>query len=64
MLTFGIALWFNNADAGPFSILIDQFADVVVPDPAGVTFVAHGETTNDATPNYVGMKPPQPIASW
>ncbi|RWD14170.1 MAG: LamG domain-containing protein [Mesorhizobium sp.] len=29
--TFGIALWFNNADAGPFSILIDQFADVVVP---------------------------------
>lgn len=27
--TFGIALWFNNADAGPFSIVIDQFADVV-----------------------------------
>jgi hypothetical protein len=25
--TFGIALWFNNADAGPFSIVIDQFAD-------------------------------------
>ncbi|MER9355575.1 hypothetical protein NKI61_20095, partial [Mesorhizobium sp. M0514] len=25
--TFGIALWFNNADAGPFSIVIDQFVD-------------------------------------
>lgn len=29
--TFGVALWFNNADAGPFSIVIDQFADAVVP---------------------------------
>jgi hypothetical protein len=29
--TFGIALWFNNADAGPFSIVIDQFADVGCP---------------------------------
>jgi hypothetical protein len=29
VLTFGIALWFNNADAGPFSIDIDQFADIV-----------------------------------
>ncbi|MBZ9695498.1 LamG domain-containing protein [Mesorhizobium sp. CO1-1-9] len=34
--TFGIALWFNNADAGPFSIDIDQFADAVAPvtDPS------------------------------
>jgi hypothetical protein len=31
VLTFGIALWFNNADAGPFSIVIDQFADAAVP---------------------------------
>lgn len=29
--TFGIALWFNNSDAGPFSILIDQFADAAAP---------------------------------
>ncbi|ESY16292.1 MULTISPECIES: LamG domain-containing protein [unclassified Mesorhizobium] len=29
--TFGIALWFNNADAGPFSIVIDQFADAAAP---------------------------------
>ncbi|MES0072616.1 hypothetical protein [Mesorhizobium sp. M0058] len=27
--TFGIALWFNNADAGPFSIVIDQFVDAL-----------------------------------
>ncbi|TIT05607.1 MAG: hypothetical protein E5W74_31845 [Mesorhizobium sp.] len=25
------------------------------PDPAGVTFVAHGETVDDATPNYTGL---------
>jgi len=25
--TFGVALWFNNADAGPFSVVISQFAD-------------------------------------
>lgn len=31
--TFGVALWFNNADAGPFSITIDQFADAVAGDP-------------------------------
>lgn len=24
-------------------------------DPAGVTFVANGETSNDATPNYIGL---------
>lgn len=30
--TFGIALWFNNADAGPFSIVIDQFADAAAGD--------------------------------
>ncbi|TIX28936.1 hypothetical protein [Mesorhizobium sp.] len=29
--TFGLALWFNNADAGPFSIDIDQFADAAAP---------------------------------
>ncbi|WP_192246064.1 hypothetical protein [Mesorhizobium silamurunense] len=33
--TFGVALWFNNADAGPFSITIDQFADVVAPVDIG-----------------------------
>jgi hypothetical protein len=34
--TFGLALWFNNADAGPFSIDIDQFADALAPitDPS------------------------------
>ncbi|MBZ9760669.1 hypothetical protein LB553_07225 [Mesorhizobium sp. CA8] len=29
VLTFGIALWFNNADSGPFSILLEQFVDAV-----------------------------------
>ncbi|TGU44622.1 hypothetical protein EN788_22155 [Mesorhizobium sp. M2D.F.Ca.ET.145.01.1.1] len=39
--TFGIALWFNNADAGPFSIDIDQFADVVAPErDAGLPQIA------------------------
>lgn len=38
--TFGIALWFNNADAGPFSILIDQFADEVAIVPVSVAAVS------------------------
>lgn len=48
--TFGVALWFNNADAGPFSITIDQFADVAVPPPIGsfVTTPA-AQTNNSAT---------------
>ncbi|RUU11025.1 hypothetical protein EOD23_11555 [Mesorhizobium sp. USDA-HM6] len=29
--TFGVALWFSNSDAGPFSIDIDQFADAAAP---------------------------------
>ncbi|RWG16723.1 LamG domain-containing protein [Mesorhizobium sp.] len=29
--TFGVALWFSNNDAGPFSIEIDQFADAAAP---------------------------------
>ncbi|RUU10767.1 hypothetical protein EOD10_20365, partial [Mesorhizobium sp. M7A.T.Ca.TU.009.01.3.2] len=33
VITFGIALWFSNADAGPFSIVIDQFADALAGDP-------------------------------
>jgi hypothetical protein len=28
--TFGIALWFNNADAGPFSILLEQFVAIPI----------------------------------
>lgn len=32
VVTFGMALWFNNADAGEFSILLEQFADAVSPD--------------------------------
>lgn len=54
VVTFGVALWFNNTDAGPFSIVIDQFADIL-DDPVGVTFVAHAETANDATPNYTSL---------
>ncbi|RVD13016.1 MAG: hypothetical protein EOS73_26265 [Mesorhizobium sp.] len=37
--TFGLALWFNNADAGPFSIDIDQFADAAAPTGPTVTFI-------------------------
>lgn len=29
VLQFGVALWFNNADAGPYSITITQFVDEV-----------------------------------
>ncbi len=29
VVTFGVALWFNNSDTGPFSIDIDQFVDIV-----------------------------------
>ncbi|AZV21489.1 hypothetical protein [Mesorhizobium sp. M7A.F.Ce.TU.012.03.2.1] len=39
VLTFGIALWFNNADAGPFSIVIDQFADAAAPSGPTVTYI-------------------------
>jgi hypothetical protein len=36
--TFGVALWFNNADAGPFSVVISQFADQAEsPPPAEIT---------------------------
>jgi hypothetical protein len=51
--TFGIALWFNNADAGPFSIVIDQFADVVTPvtDPffSSVVLLCGFDGVNGAT---------------
>lgn len=53
VLTFGIALWFNNADAGPFSIVIDQFADAAAPvtDPylANVVLLLGLNGTNGAT---------------
>lgn len=49
--TFGVALWFNNADAGPFSITIDQFADAVASDPyfSSVKLLLGFEGTNGAT---------------
>jgi hypothetical protein len=43
--TFGVALWFNNADAGPFSITIDQFADAAA-IPAPVNTAAPAITGN------------------
>ncbi|RUU86448.1 hypothetical protein EOB59_28880 [Mesorhizobium sp. M7A.F.Ca.MR.176.00.0.0] len=46
VLTFGIALWFSNADAGPFSIVIDQFADAAAPSGPTVTYIG---TFTDAT---------------
>lgn len=51
--TFGLALWFNNADAGPFSIDIDQFADAAAPDSdpylASVKLLLGLNGTNGAT---------------
>ncbi|WP_164895877.1 hypothetical protein, partial [Mesorhizobium sp. M7A.F.Ca.MR.176.00.0.0] len=47
VLTFGIALWFSNADAGPFSIVIDQFADAAAPSGPTVTYI--GTFTDNAT---------------
>ncbi|RWL87730.1 MAG: LamG domain-containing protein [Mesorhizobium sp.] len=51
-VTFGVALWFNNADAGPFSIDIDQFADApAVTDPyfSNVVLLLGFEGTDGAT---------------
>ncbi len=39
VITFGLALWFSNADAGPFTIQIDQFADAAAPVGPVVTFL-------------------------
>ncbi|AZO29439.1 LamG domain-containing protein [Mesorhizobium sp. M1B.F.Ca.ET.045.04.1.1] len=49
--TFGVALWFNNADAGPFSITIDQFADALAPDQyfSSVKLLLGFEGTDGAT---------------
>jgi hypothetical protein len=48
--TFGIALWFNNADAGPFSIVIDQFADAAAPVGFTSTItIASGNVSSDLT---------------
>lgn len=45
--TFGLAMWFNNADAGPFSIDIDQFADA----DAGIIY--DGTTIDNSTSKSV-----------
>lgn len=42
--TFGLALWFNNADAGPFSITMSQFVDA-----AAQTWATFDGTTTDVT---------------
>lgn len=47
--TFGIALWFNNADAGPFSIAIDQFASTIVLVPSYWNPGARGDRTSSIT---------------
>ncbi|CDX26666.1 hypothetical protein MPL3356_60488 [Mesorhizobium plurifarium] len=44
--TFGVALWFNNTDAGPFSITIDQFAEV---DPLIELVTVVADTSASAT---------------
>ncbi|RWC25926.1 hypothetical protein [Mesorhizobium sp.] len=47
--TFGLALWFNNADAGPFSIDIDQFADAAAPTAGPI--VTYWGTIDSGTGN-------------
>lgn len=52
--TFGLALWFNNADAGPFTISIDQFADAAAPTATAPsfwndTYGAYGDRTSSIT---------------
>jgi hypothetical protein len=46
VVTFGVALWFNNADAGPFSITIDQFAAV---DPLIEFLTVVADTSSSVT---------------
>jgi hypothetical protein len=57
VVTFGLALWFNNADAGPFEILIEQFANVAAPasDPllANVVLLWECEGTDGQTSSLV-----------
>lgn len=45
--TFGVALWFNNADAGPFSVQITAFADEVAAPVC--TYLDHAEDATDLT---------------
>ncbi|ESZ17800.1 hypothetical protein X735_12600 [Mesorhizobium sp. L2C085B000] len=47
--TFGMALWFNNADAGPFSIDIDQFADAAAPVPMVASYEGATVDNTNAT---------------
>ncbi len=56
VVTFGIALWFNNADTGPFSIDIAQFADEVVFE--GV--LAYGNADIAGAGNFDGDPHTQP----
>ncbi|TGQ01409.1 MULTISPECIES: hypothetical protein [unclassified Mesorhizobium] len=56
--TFGLALWFNNADAGPFSIDIDQFADAAAPSGIAKTwlgFTGQSGTASTFTFNSVDI---------
>ncbi|RUW79628.1 LamG-like jellyroll fold domain-containing protein [Mesorhizobium sp. M2A.F.Ca.ET.067.02.1.1] len=47
VVNFGLALWFNNADAGPYSISVDQFAAV---STTIATFtIASGAVSSDLT---------------
>lgn len=50
---FGVALWFNNADAGPYSVVVSEFLDAAAPltDPhwANVTLLMGFEGTDGQT---------------
>lgn len=53
VVTFGLALWFNNADAGPFSIDIDQFADAAAP-PVSMAAVSTATALEQAGSTITG----------
>ncbi len=50
--TFGIALWFNNADTGNFSIDIDQFADAADTPSFTLSGAIVKNTVDKTTQNY------------
>lgn len=47
--TFGIALWFSNTDTGPFTIVMDQFADAAAPSGPTVTYI--GQSIDAVSPD-------------
>jgi len=62
--TFGIALWFNNTDTGPFSVDIDQFQDVTADLATPASFTFAGTALTKSVDQDIGASPPDTAATW